>query len=75
MASVVYEIAICLLLLVAVRGTGVQPKKIVYVDEVNGTLDLSCWEDNAKLPYSVSRNGSRWCGTVQFYSSSCEVRM
>ena len=45
MASAVYEIVSCLLLLAAVRGTSIQPKKIVYVDEVNGTLDLSCWED------------------------------
>ena len=52
MASVVYERVTCLLLLVAVRGSSVQPKKIVYVDEVNGTLDLSCWEDKAKPPYS-----------------------
>ena len=52
MASAVYEIVTCLLLLAAVRGSSVQPKKIVYVDEVNGTLDLSCWEDKAKPPYS-----------------------
>ena len=52
MASAVYEIVTCLLLLAAVRGSSVQPKKIVYVDEVNGTLDLSCWEEKTKLPYS-----------------------
>ena len=60
MASVVYEIVACLLLLVAVRGSSVQPKKIVYVDEVNGTLDLSCQEDKIKPSYSrgeVALNG------------------
>ena len=51
MASVMYEIVTCLLLLTAIRGTSVQPKKIVYVDEVNVTLDLSCQEDGAKSPY------------------------
>ena len=49
MASVVYEIVTCLLLLAAVRGTSLQPKKIAYVDEVNGTLDLSCQVDGAEL--------------------------
>ena len=34
-----------LLLLTAVRSTSVQPKQIIYVDEVNGTLDPSCWEN------------------------------
>ena len=52
MASVVYKIVTYLLLLIAVRGTSVQPKQLVYADEVNGTLDLSCLEEKAKPPYS-----------------------
>ena len=52
MASVVYKIVTYLFLLIAVRGTSVQPKQLVYIDEVNGTLDLSCWEEKAKPPYS-----------------------
>ena len=51
MTSVVYEIVTCVLLLAAVRGTSVQPKQFVYIDEVNGTLDLSCLEDKAKPSY------------------------
>ena len=35
-----------MLLLVAVRGTSVQPKQIVYVDEVNGTLNS--WKNKAE---------------------------
>ena len=45
MASVVHELAICLLLLTAVRGTSVQPKQLICIDEANGTLD--CWENRA----------------------------
>ena len=52
MASAVFEIVSCLLLLAAVRGTSIQPKKIVYVGKVNGTLDLSCQEDKVKPPNS-----------------------
>ena len=44
MINIVYEIAICLLLLTAVGITSVQPKQLVYVDEVNGTLDFNCWK-------------------------------
>ena len=51
MASVVYKIVTYLLLLIAVRGTSVQPKQLVYNDEVNGTLDLSCLEEKAKPPH------------------------
>ena len=46
MASLVHELAICLLLLTAVRGTSDQPKQLICVDEANGTLD--CWENRAK---------------------------
>ena len=46
MASVVHELAICLLLLTALRGTSVKPKQLICVDEANGTLD--CWENRAK---------------------------
>ena len=49
MANVVYEIVIYMLLLTAVRGTSVQPKQLVYIDEVNGTPDL---KDKAKPSYS-----------------------
>ena len=50
MASVVYEIVECLLLLAAVRGSSIQSKKTAYVDKVNGTLDLTCQVDGAELP-------------------------
>ena len=39
MTSVVYEVAACLPLLVAVRGTSVQPKQIIYVDKVRKFLE------------------------------------
>ena len=58
MASVVYETVICLLLLVAVRGTSVQPKKIIYVDKVNGTLEPSFWQDKTEFSsIEVTLNG------------------
>jgi len=43
-----FKIATSLLLLAAVRSSGVQPKKLVYVDEGNGTLDPSCWENGPR---------------------------
>ena len=52
MISVVYELVTSLLLLTAVRSTSVQPKQIIYVDEVNGTLDPYCWENRDELPCS-----------------------
>ena len=58
MTSVVYEVAACLLLLVAVRGTSVQPKQIVYVDEVNGTLDPSSWTNKAESLHHVELHNS-----------------
>ena len=45
MIYVVYELVICLLLLTVVGSTSVQPKQIIYVDEVNRTLDSCCWEN------------------------------
>ena len=36
MACVVYQVTTCLLLLIAVRSSGVQPEQIIYVDEGNG---------------------------------------
>ena len=50
MISVVYELVTSLLLLTPVRSTSVQPKQIIYVDEVNGTLDPYCWENRDELP-------------------------
>ena len=58
MTSVVYEVAACLLLLVAVRGTSVQPKQIIYVDKVNGTLDPSSWTNNAESLHHVELHNS-----------------
>ena len=52
MASAVYEILTCLLLLTAVTGTSVQAKKSIYVDEVNGTLAITCKVNGAELPCS-----------------------
>ena len=55
MVNITYEIVTCLLLLIAlvtVVSTSVQPKQIIYVGEVNGTLVPSCWEDETKLPCS-----------------------
>ena len=78
MASVVYEIVTCLLLLAAVRGTSLQPKKIAYVDEVNGTLDLSCQVDGAELPCSgveMARNGVELQhSTVIFMKHICKCK-
>ena len=53
MTSVLYELVTSLLLLTAVRSTSVQPKQIIYIDEVNGTLDPHCWQNGDELP----RNG------------------
>jgi len=44
------KIATSLLLLAAVGSSGVQPKQIIYVDEGNGTLDPSCWENRPEEP-------------------------
>ena len=44
MVNVEFGTAICLLLLATDRGTSVQPKQIIYVDEVNGTLDSTRWK-------------------------------
>ena len=57
MTILVYEVAACLQL-VAVRGASVQPKQIVYVDEVNGTLDRSSWTNNAESLYHVELHNS-----------------
>ena len=58
MTIVVYEVAACLLLLVAVRGASVQPKQIVYVDKMNGTLDRSSWTNNAESLCHVELHNS-----------------
>ena len=39
MACIVYKMATCLLLLTAVRSTGVQPKQIIYADKGSWILD------------------------------------
>ena len=52
MVNITYKIVTCLLLLIALVSTSVQPKQIIYVGEVNGTLVPSCWEDETKLPCS-----------------------
>ena len=58
MTNVVYEVAACLLLLVAVRGTSVQPKQIVYVDKVNGILDPRSWKSEAESLDDVELHNS-----------------
>ena len=45
MACIVYRITVCLILLTAVRKSGVWPKQIIYLDEGNGTVDPSCTEN------------------------------
>ena len=45
-----YKVTFCLLFLAAVRSSGVQPKQIIYVDEGNGTLGPSCWENGPESP-------------------------
>ena len=45
MVSLEYKLVVFLLLLTVVRSTSVQPKQIIYVDEVNGKLDSCCWEN------------------------------
>ena len=52
MVNITYEIVTCLLLLIALVSTSVQPKQIIYVGEENGTIVPSCWEDETKLPCS-----------------------
>ena len=52
MVNVAYVIVTYLLLLTAVRCTSVQPKQIIYVNEVNRTLDPSCWRDRTESQYS-----------------------
>jgi len=52
MVNVAYIIVTYLLLLTAVRCTSVQPKQIIYVNEVNRTLDPSCWKDRTESQYS-----------------------
>ena len=78
MASVVYEIVTCLLLLAAVRGTSVQPKQLVYVDEVNGTLDLSCRVDGQELPCSgvemTLKGVELYNSTVIFMKHLCKCK-
>ena len=44
MVSLEYKLVVCLLLLTVVRSTSVEPKQIIYVDEVNG-IDSCCWEN------------------------------
>ena len=58
MTSVVYEIAACLLLLTAFGITSVQPKQLVYVDEVNGTVDFSCWKNKTESLHCGSKMAS-----------------
>ena len=48
MACAVYQVTTCLLLLAAVRSSGVQPKRIIYVDEGNGTLGPSVWDSESE---------------------------
>ena len=58
MACVVYKISTCLLLLVAVRSSGVQPKRIIYVDEGNGTVGPSVWDSEPESLKQKCRNVS-----------------
>ena len=48
-----YKIAICLLLLAAVRSSGIQPRQIIYVDEGNGILGPSCWKNGPEISCSL----------------------
>jgi len=52
MFNVAYIIVTYLLLLTAVRCTSVQPKQIISVNEVNRTLDPSCWRNRTESQYS-----------------------
>ena len=52
MISVLYKLVTSLLLLTTVRSTSVLPKQIIYIDELNGTLDPYCWENGDELPRS-----------------------
>ena len=70
MASAVYEIVTYLFLLIAVRGASVQPKQLVYIDEVNGTLDLSCLEEKAQPPHGGVEMA---LDDVQLYNSTLVV--
>ena len=60
MIHIVYEVVTCLLLLTVVKSTSVQPKEIIYIDEVNRTLDSYCWKDRDEFQSScveVALNG------------------
>ena len=46
-----YKVTICLLLLAAVRSTGVQPRQIIYVDEGNVTVGPRYWESKPEPPW------------------------
>ena len=70
MVSLEYELVVCLLLLTVVRSTSVQPKQIIYVDEVNGTLDSCCCENRNEI-LSSSENVA--LDGVQLHNSTLVV--
>ena len=55
MACVVYQVTTCLLLLVAVRSSGVQPEQIIYVDKGNGAEQCN---STAAIVNRSSKNGT-----------------
>ena len=49
MASVLYEIVPCLLLLTAIKATNAQPKRSISIDELKKTLHPSCWTESSSV--------------------------
>ena len=72
MVNIEFVIAICLLLLATVRGTCVQPKQIVYVDEVNGTLDFTCRKRYLHCGSNMTSVGVELHNSVTKYGCKCE---
>ena len=77
MACAVYQVTTCLLLLVAVGSSGVQPKRIIYIDEGNGTLNPSCCDSGTEsLCESVEvvlDGAEQHNSTVVFVKHKCKI--
>ena len=57
MAHVVYKITTCLLLLTAVRSSGVQPKQIIYADKGSWTIDSNHRENELRENVEAALDG------------------
>ena len=57
MACIVYKMATCLLLLTAVRTSGVQPKQIIYADKGSWTIDSNHRENELRENVEAALDG------------------